>query len=284
MQKIIFILGFIFLSLNVIAKDEKLGRFFEDQPDITDDYQIHFIYMLAADGKDREWDINEKIENITKKMNNLHKKLSGQVKGSSGNKSYKYDFRKDGKLDITFIRLDRARKNLHKHLNNNYRGYLWSNKFNNPKKVYFTFADVTSEDGGEGGVGMASMFLGSKYNKKEKHIVSTALHELHHTQGGGFSCVPGMGKNAHWKSRDGQNTVEGQIFMKEAYVHNIKDCPKGEDSVYLTPTSKNPYDPFKLICLKETGKYKNFGGAGCKFSNGNELFTNKMAKKIYKQK
>jgi len=30
--------------------------------------------------------------------------------------------------------------------------------------------------------------------------------------------------------------------MKEAYVHNIKDCPKGEDSVYLTPISKNPCD------------------------------------------
>ena len=47
---------------------------------------------------------------------------------------------------------------------------------------------------GEGGVGMASIFLGSKYNKKEKHIVSTALHELHHTQGGGFSVCLEWGK------------------------------------------------------------------------------------------
>ena len=37
--------------------DKRPGRFFEDQPDVSDDYQIHFIYMLAADGKDREYDI-----------------------------------------------------------------------------------------------------------------------------------------------------------------------------------------------------------------------------------
>ena len=39
----------------------------------------------------------------------------------------------------------------------NYSGWLWANGFNNPKKIYFTFADVTSRDGGEGGVGMATI-------------------------------------------------------------------------------------------------------------------------------
>tara|TARA_B110000261_G_scaffold136641_1_gene154591 strand:- start:368 stop:469 length:102 start_codon:yes stop_codon:yes gene_type:complete len=33
----------------VFAVDEKPGRFFEDQPDVTDDYQIHFNYLLTAD-------------------------------------------------------------------------------------------------------------------------------------------------------------------------------------------------------------------------------------------
>ena len=137
--------------------DKKPGRFFEDQPDVTDDYQIHFIYMLTASDKDRELDINGKIEEYANKMNALVEKFSKKTKGSSGVKKYKYDYRKDGKLDVTFIRLDKKRKELHKHINNNYRAYLWLNGFNNPKKVYFTFADVTSVDGGEGGVGMASM-------------------------------------------------------------------------------------------------------------------------------
>ena len=34
--------------------DKKPGRFFEDQPDVNDDYQIHFKYLLASDSKDRE--------------------------------------------------------------------------------------------------------------------------------------------------------------------------------------------------------------------------------------
>ena len=54
--------------------DKKPGRFFEDQPDVNDDYQIHFIYMLAADGKDREYDINGKIEKYAEQMNKIHEK------------------------------------------------------------------------------------------------------------------------------------------------------------------------------------------------------------------
>ena len=164
--------------------DEKPGRFFEDQPDVTDDYQIHFIYMLTASDKDNELDINGKIEEYANKMNAIVEKFSKKTKGSSGAKKYKYDYRKDGKLDVTFIRLDKKRKELHKHINNNYRAYLWLNGFNNPKKVYFTFADVTSVDGGEGGVGMASMFLRNKHNRNKNNMVKTAVHEMHHAMGG----------------------------------------------------------------------------------------------------
>ena len=232
--------------------DKKPGRFFEDQPDVNDDYQIHFIYMLTASDKDNELDINGKIEEYAEKINTLVEKYSKKTKGSSGAKKYKYDYRKDGKLDVTFIRLDKKRKELHKHINNNYRGYLWFNGFNNPKKVYFTFADVTSVDGGEGGVGMASIFLKNKYNKNKSDMLRTAVHEMHHAMGGGYACVPGMNEKAHFSS--GQDTPVKQMFFGKAYVHDVEGCPQGEDSVYLAPTSKDPYDPFKLICLNEWGK------------------------------
>ena len=45
--------------------------------------------------------------------------------------------------------------------------------------------------------------------------------------------------------------------MGKAYVHDEEGCPKGEDSVYLTPTSKDPYDPFKLICLNAKSGLKH---------------------------
>ena len=78
--------------------------------------------------------------------------------------------------------------------------------------------------------------------------------------------------------------------------------------MYLTPTSKDPYDPFKLICLNEWGKYNhpklvklrekqasdlkkgkwNYrgGGSGCKFSywkgsGGMKIFDEKEAKRAY---
>ena len=287
--------------------DKKPGRFFEDQPDVTDNYQIHFIYMLTANDKDRELDINGKIEEYADKMNKLHESFSKKTKGSSGPKKYKYDYREDGKLDVSFIRLDRKRKELHKHINENYSGWLWANGFNNPKKIYFTFADVTSVDGGEGGVGMASMFLKNKYNKKVDNMIRTSVHEMHHAMGGGFACVPGMSKNAHFTS--GQDTPAKQMFFGKAYVHDVEGCPKGEDSVYLTPTSKDPYDPFKLICQNEWEKYNHkklvklrekqkkdlkngkwnyrSGGSGCKFSYWDQqsgkmkIFNDQIAKSFY---
>ena len=57
-------LSFLMITLftsSLFASDEKPGRFFEDQPDVTDDYQIHFNYLLAKDSEDREYDINGKI-------------------------------------------------------------------------------------------------------------------------------------------------------------------------------------------------------------------------------
>ena len=41
MKKIILILLLCFLTNWSLASDEKPGRFFEDQPDVNDDFQIH---------------------------------------------------------------------------------------------------------------------------------------------------------------------------------------------------------------------------------------------------
>ena len=54
MKKLLLILTIIFFSTSLFASDEKPGRFFEDQPDVNDDFQIHFIYFLAKKTKDQE--------------------------------------------------------------------------------------------------------------------------------------------------------------------------------------------------------------------------------------
>ena len=68
-MKYFFILVFSIFSFAVFAGDEKKGRFFEDQPDVNDDFQIHLMYLLAKDSEDRGWDVNGKINEIITKMN-----------------------------------------------------------------------------------------------------------------------------------------------------------------------------------------------------------------------
>ena len=47
--------------------DKKTGRFFEDQPDVSDDFQFHLIYFLDNKTKDKERDISGYIEKQMKK-------------------------------------------------------------------------------------------------------------------------------------------------------------------------------------------------------------------------
>ena len=43
-------------------------------------------------------------------------------------------------------------------------------------------------------MGLGSVFIKSKYNKSEEQFIKISLLELHHAQGGGFACVPGVSK------------------------------------------------------------------------------------------
>ena len=45
------------------------GRYLFDQEDVTDDYQIHAIYILASDSKDKQFDVKGIIENVVLRAN-----------------------------------------------------------------------------------------------------------------------------------------------------------------------------------------------------------------------
>ena len=257
--------------------DKKPGRFFEDQPDVNDDYQIHFNYLLAFDGKDREWDINGKMEEILLEMNEEMLKATAEHKYSGGvGKKYKFDFRKDGKLDITFVRVDKRREELPYYPNNYFGPFLFNKmKMNNPKKIYYNLADINHPtDGGEAGVPMGSTFLKNKHVKIKKKIILITLHELHHAQGGGFACVPGMGDDGHYSSGQPPVQLGSGTKLGATYIHKVEGCPELVDSVYLTPTSDQPYDPYQLMCKGNFGIYnhpKANIGSHCKwhFVTGN---------------
>jgi len=241
--------------------DKKPGRFFEDQPDVNDDYQIHFNYLLALDSKDREWDINGKMEKILLRLNKFMLIATAGHKYSSGlGKKYKFDFRKDGKIDITFIRLDKPEKYLMPHPNNYLGRFLYDKmKMQNPKKIYYNLVEIAGPDGGEAGVPMGSTFLLNRHVKGGSiDVIRNILHEFHHAQGGGFECVPGMGTDAHYPGNPGsrkQLQANDGKKIGSTYIHKVEGCPELADSVYLTPTSDQPYDPYELICKKNFGKY-----------------------------
>ena len=261
MKKIVLII-FALLTLPqlTLATDDKPGRFFEDQPDVNDDYQIHFNYLLAQDSEDRELDINGKMEKIILMMNKwMEISNSKNKKGDKVPRKYKLDYRSDGKLDITFIRMDKNYKDLHKWANNDITPFLYKKKGQtNNKKIYFNFADINSVDGGEAGVGYGTTYLKTSSNSTDERKLLVTLHELLHTQGMGYDCVPGV------KSGNGHYSTDKPGFMLGSgkkigsiYAHAKEGCPQMMDSVYLTPTRNNPYDPYQHACLLDLGKYNH---------------------------
>jgi len=260
MKKIlIFFLTFFFTNLT-FAADEKPGRFFEDQPDVTNDYQIHFNYLLAADSEDREMDINGEMEKILLEANEVMLKATAENKKGDGvARKYKFDYRPDGKLDITFIRMDMKHKELHKWANNDIIPFLNNVKSQkNIKKIYYNLADFSNVDGGEAGVGYGTTYLKSNSNSSYERKLLVTLHELLHTQGMGYDCVPGVKSgNGHYSTDKRGYMLESGRKIGSVYAHTSEGCPQMMDSIYLTPTRSDPYDPYVLTCLLDLGKYNH---------------------------
>ena len=216
--------------------DTKPGRFFEDQPDVNDDYQIHIIYLLTSDTEDKERDLNGWIEKQVKKIDDYFFKLTGNKQ------RLKLDKRSDGKLDVTFVRLDRKSKK--GGWNMSYPDYyLTKNGFDNPKKTYLSFTDAVSGDGGQMGVHHGYIFIG----KAKRHMARLGVHELLHGLGFATPCTKGVTRGAHLNSGIlGQELSGG--FGKAVYNHGDPTCPDLKDAIYLTPTSDDPFDPLPIFC------------------------------------
>ena len=217
-------------------KDKKPKRSIIDRPDTNDDHQVHFIYAILKNGKDKEWDINGYIEKNALKVNENFLKWSAKNKKSNGmGQKFKYDFSKDGKIDVSFARLNLTRKEIDKpdHPNGIIYRELFRQGFNNPKKVYAIFSGFKSKhgnsDGGEGGP-LFTILYGpaiKSYGSKDMEIV--ILHELFHTQGAAYDCGKRTYRGAHVKGSDvlGSGDVSTKIDSKNNtyYRHGIEGCP-----------------------------------------------------------
>mgnify|MGYP001565419228 FL=1 len=247
-----------------VKMDTKLGRFFEDQPDVSDDYQIHFIYLLTLDGKDTELDISGWIEKRIKTVNKKFLKMSAKNKKSNGiGQQFKLDMTKEGKLDVTFVRMNVLKKQLNvpDYPSKMIYHYLRKKGFDNPKKVYATFTGFKSKhgnsDGGEGFVPMMVIYTPAVKTYGQPDMDLVILHELFHTQGAAYGCGKRTYKGAHVKGSDilGVNTLTSSLDSRNDtyYRHDIEGCPDLAKSVFVTPTAKDSWDPYDVFCRKKRG-------------------------------
>ena len=259
--------------------DKKPGRFFEDQPDANDDYQFHFIYLIALDGKDTELDISGWLEKRLTTVNNKFEKWSKKNKKSNGiGQKFKFDYRKDGKLDITFVRINISKKELDvpDYPNDIVYRYLREKGFDNPKKVYATFTGFKTKhgnsDGGEGGVPYMVIYTPAVKTYGQSDMDLVILHELFHTQGASYACGKRDDGHGHVKGSDllAANTVKSSIDSKNDtyYRHDIEGCPDLAKSVFVTPTAEDSWDPYDVYCRQKRGNFTHpdfyRGSHGCK--------------------
>ena len=244
--------------------DKKPGRFFEDQPDVNDDYQIHFIYLLSSDGKDKELDISGWIEKRVNSVNRKFLKMSARNKKSNGiGQQFKLDMTEEGKLDVTFVRMNVSKKQLDvpDYPTEMIYFYLRQKGFNNPKKVYATFAGFKSKhgnsDGGEGYVPMMIIYAPAVKTYGQPDMDLVILHELFHTQAAAYACGKRTSEGAHVKGSDilAVNIVKSSIDSKNDtyYRHDIEGCPDLAKSVFVTPTAEGPWDPYDVFCKRKRG-------------------------------
>jgi len=247
--------------------DKRPGRFFEDQPDVNDDYQVHFFYVLAKDSKDKEIDVNGWLEKRLTTANSKFEKWSKKNKKSNGvGQKFKFDYRKDGKIDITFVRIDLTKAELKtpKYPERLIYGLLSKDNYlNNTKKTYALFTGFNSKignsHGGSGSPPITTIFIPAVKSYGVKGMDIIILHELFHTQGASYPCGKRTYAGAHVKGSDvlGKNKTTTTIDGKNDtyYLHGVKGCPDLSKSVYLTPTAEDSWDPYSVYCLGKTGNF-----------------------------
>ena len=263
------------LNLEIDENDKKPGRFFKDQPDITDEPQVHFIYILNKDSEDNEWDINGKME---KELLAANEKVFEMTKGKQ---KFRYDMREDGKLDISFVRFNKQYKG---NYGMNYPdAYLTQKGFNDPNKLYFAWADVKHRDGGQGSVHHGYIFLQSKYITNANKRMMMTLHEILHVNGFAWPCTKGNSKG-HTSSSTviGGPVGDDSYRLGVLYDHGDDTCPDFKDSAFLDPTSENPFNPVELKCAMaaEVGQ----GKAPNENYNWRKRYSHKKLQKIKAKK
>ena len=250
----------------IIPEDNKKGRSLVDRPDTNSDYKIHVIYILPKEEKDRELDINGKLEKMVFQMNDMFFKATSntkknKAKGKDKGHRLKLDLTEEGKLDVTFVRLPWNTKDMYKeckkwmgndcpHIVDFVNNYLATNGYFERKKVYSILFDIYEFGTGEEYWGHASVSYlyppgfnvpwGYTYYKGcardgKKSCVRVMLHELIHSFGFTKAC-----HQFSIKDDPAHQTIGGDLMYSGPDGNSGYKIDKNNESYYLHGDSNCP--------------------------------------------
>ena len=249
----------------IIPEDNKEGRSLIDRPDTNDDYKIHFMYILPKESKDREMDINGKLEKMVFGMDDLFFKLTSntkknKAKGKDQGHRLKLDFTEENRVDVTFVRLPWTTKELYTvckefyyyyyneigctHIVDFITYYLGQKDLFQRKKIYSILFDIYEFGTGEGYWGHANIHdpgvgypvpWGYTYykgcaSKGKKVCERVMLHELIHSFGFTKAC--------HQFSKKDESAHLTKRSDLMYYNGSGKTIDKNNESYYLHGNSK----------------------------------------------
>ena len=257
------------------SKDDIPGRFLYDQEDVSHDYQVHIIYILAEDSKDKKLDVKERIGKL---VLNANKKLKKKTK-----KKFRLDMTKEGKVDVSFLRADKTKKEINKDDAATYfTCQIIKNGFYHPKKTYAIFyQDRYKNEWGQVGQGpfttpngMIEIRTAVIYLAKEpfKNAYTPYIHEMIHALGFLQHCAPcreKSGTNSHCylgldimsEQADSEKGFNVDKKSNEYFGHSNDNCQADlKKSVFLEPTEKDaqfkPRAPNNSECRVSLGQKK----------------------------
>ena len=180
-----------FLKSHFLFADNKSGRFFEDQSDQSE-YNVHILYVLAKDSVDREYDVSGWIEKTVLKINNDFLKMTARNKKSNKiGQEFILDLTKDGKLDVTFMRMNISLQDLKKlksEANQKIYQHVHDTGFNNPKKTYIIFTDFEGNGSSDHGLPYSIIFTPTMIGYGEPTTSKIILKTFIQAQGAAYVC------------------------------------------------------------------------------------------------
>jgi List-Bact-rpt repeat protein len=237
-----------------------------DMPDDFQGPQVHFMYVVPADGTDNQLDMNGMVEQSIQRVENW-------MLGQTGNQGLRIDTY-HGVPDITFFRLPHTDSQA----TSQFPWPLWTigsdlvaTGFNNPNKTYAVFYDGHSSWACGGATSPSLPKLGAMYlqgwptadpvpchswgtgTNQPGYFDMGILHEVLHTIGFSPRCSPHQSKDGYGDhvndsptdimyAPDANHTAPWDVLHAvldynhdDYYKANVPGCPDLSSSPYLTP-------------------------------------------------